>query len=109
MSRARAVLDASAVLALLFKEPGGQAVVDVVSRAAVSAVNWVEVWQRCRTVGYDPSEARDRLLGVGLVITALSTARPSGLASCANRRATSGCRSPIAAAWRSPWTPVSPF
>jgi len=75
VSRARAVLDASAVLALLFKEPGGQAVVDVVSRAAVSTVNCVEVWQRCRTVGYDPSEARDRLLGVGLVITALSTAQ----------------------------------
>jgi len=75
VSRARAVLDASAVLALLFKEPGGQAVVDVVSRATVSTVNWVEVWQRCRAVGYDPSEARDRLLGVGLVITALSTAQ----------------------------------
>jgi PIN domain nuclease of toxin-antitoxin system len=69
------VLDASAVLALLFEEPGGRAVVDVVSRATLSTVNWVEVWQCCRTVGHEPSDVRDRLLGAGLIITALSTAQ----------------------------------
>jgi PIN domain nuclease of toxin-antitoxin system len=69
------VLDASAVLALLFGEPGAEAVAGVLSRATVSTVNWVEVWQRCRTVCHDPTDVRDRLLGVGLVITALSAAQ----------------------------------
>jgi hypothetical protein len=47
-------------------------VAGVVSRATVY---WVEVWHRCRSVGHDPTDVRDRLLGVGLVITALSTSQ----------------------------------
>jgi len=79
-SRRRAVLDASAVLALLFEEPGAAAVADVVPRATVSAINWIEVWHRCRTVGYDPADVRDRLLGVGLEIAALSVSQAEAAA-----------------------------
>lgn len=39
------VLDASAVLALLFREPGADVVRDVLRGGMISAVNWAEVLQ----------------------------------------------------------------
>jgi len=40
------VLDASALLALLYDEPGGQQVAREIDGALISAVNWTEVLQR---------------------------------------------------------------
>ncbi|HEX6405037.1 MAG TPA: hypothetical protein VF003_18055, partial [Pseudonocardiaceae bacterium] len=47
------VLDASAVLALLYREPGHDRVAGLLGGAVVCAVNWAEVVQGggCRTAG----------------------------------------------------------
>jgi len=52
-----AVLDASAILALLYREPGADAVEEVLDGAAVSAVNWSEVLQKLAQRGLDPASA----------------------------------------------------
>ena len=64
-----AVLDASALIALLWDEPGGQAVERLLGRAVVSAVNWAEVLQRYRAHGIDTADKRDSVeaIGVGIV------------------------------------------
>lgn len=41
-----AVLDASAILALLYREPGADAVEEVLDGGVVSAVNWSEVLRK---------------------------------------------------------------
>jgi PIN domain nuclease of toxin-antitoxin system len=41
------ILDASAVLAFLQDEPGGEMVRGLLSRSFISAVNWSEVIQKC--------------------------------------------------------------
>lgn len=46
MSSGAVTLDASAVLAYLFDEPGGEVVLAELGRSVVSAVNWAEVAQR---------------------------------------------------------------
>ncbi len=64
-----AVLDASALIALLWDEPGGQAVERLLGRAVVSAVNWAEVLQRYRAHGIDTADKRESVeaIGVGIV------------------------------------------
>jgi len=52
-----AVLDASAILALLYREPGADAVEEVLDGAAVSAVNWSEVLQKLAQRGLHPASA----------------------------------------------------
>ena len=49
-----AVLDASALLALLQREPGAEAVAEVLDGAVVSAVNWSEVLQKLAQRGIAP-------------------------------------------------------
>ena len=66
-----ALLDASAILALLFDEQGANAVTDVVSRSLVSTVNWVEVSQRLLERGAAPEQVRARLVETGLRIEPL--------------------------------------
>lgn len=66
------VLDASALLATLFAEPGGERVRDSLSVASVSTVNWAEVGQRVRERGADVEEIRARLLEAGLDFVALT-------------------------------------
>lgn len=59
------VLDASAVLALLHKEPGHDEVAALLDGAVVSAVNWAEVRHKLTQRGIDPSLADTvRVLGV---------------------------------------------
>ncbi len=72
MSRTAAVLDASAVLALLFEESGAGAVLEVLPRALVSAVNWVEIMQRGLEKGVDPTQDRHRLEAIGLAVVPLT-------------------------------------
>ena len=64
-----AVLDASALIALLWDEPGGQAVERLLGRAVVFVVNWAEVLQRYRAHGIDTADKRDSVeaIGVGIV------------------------------------------
>jgi PIN domain nuclease of toxin-antitoxin system len=51
MSSGAVILDASAVLAYLFDEPGGEAVLAELGRSVVSAVNWAEVNERSIALG----------------------------------------------------------
>jgi PIN domain nuclease of toxin-antitoxin system len=69
MTDGRYVVDASALLAMLGREPGGDAVASVLSVALVSAVNWSEVVQKARQHGVDVSGLLEDLeaLGVELV------------------------------------------
>jgi len=63
-----AVLDASALIALLWDEPGAQAVERLLGRAVVSAVNWAEVLQRYRAHGIDTTDKRESVEGIGVGI-----------------------------------------
>lgn len=56
---AAVVLDASAVLAFLRKEPGGEAVLPYIGRAAISAVNLQEVVKELALVGMSVTEAAE--------------------------------------------------
>lgn len=56
------VLDASAFLAYLLGEPGGEEVRDALAGGAViSAVNWAEVLSKLADAGIEPGEAAARL------------------------------------------------
>lgn len=60
-----AVLDASALLALIRKEPGASRVGAAVDRgAAISAVNWAEVLSKLVETGGDPETAATRALPI---------------------------------------------
>ncbi len=73
--RVLAVLDASALLAFLFDEPGADPTAAVLSRAAISTVNWAEVVQHVIRLGArDPHHARDDLIDAGLEIVPFSVA-----------------------------------
>lgn len=67
MSRA-AILDASALLAVLGDEPGGEVVVPLLDGAVISTVNWAEVLGRYADLGLDIAgrEAEIESLGVSL-------------------------------------------
>ena len=66
MTDDRYVLDASALLAMLVGEPGGDAVASLLSMALVSAVNWSEVLQKARQHGADVAGLREDLESVGM-------------------------------------------
>lgn len=67
------VLDASATLAYLQREPGGAAVVDaIVDGAAISAVNWAEVLSKLAEGGQDPGELDAAMVGEGLAGSTLA-------------------------------------
>ena len=53
-----AVLDSSAMLAMLFKEPGARLVASKISDAAISTVNLAEVVSKLIDEGFAPAEAR---------------------------------------------------
>jgi PIN domain nuclease of toxin-antitoxin system len=54
----RLVLDASALLAALLEEPGGDVVATDIAGASISTVNWCEVAEKLRSMGADPRRAR---------------------------------------------------
>ena len=62
------VLDASALLAVIFEEPGAEVVEDVLEKAIVSAVNYSEVLQKVTSSGGDAERVGVYLKGIGLVI-----------------------------------------
>lgn len=69
MSEERFVIDASALLAMLAREPGGDAVATVIATTIISAVNWSEVAQKAAAHGVDARSLREDLdsLGVDIV------------------------------------------
>lgn len=68
MSDHGAVLDASALLALLHDEAGAEVVEGLVERGAVSAVNWSEVRQRWIARELDVEGLRPDVEALGLTI-----------------------------------------
>jgi ribonuclease VapC len=62
------VLDASAVIALLWEEPGADVVEGLLGAALVSAVNWSEVLQRYNALGLDTAGRRDSVEALGIAI-----------------------------------------
>jgi ribonuclease VapC len=67
-----AVLDASALIALLRDEPGAEAVERLLGRAVISIVNWAEVLQRYRAHGVDTTGKRDDVVALGVAIEAFT-------------------------------------
>lgn len=62
------VLDASAILAVLHREPGGEVVVPLASGALVSAVNVAEAGARLADWDMRDGEARRAILELGIVV-----------------------------------------
>ncbi|MBI2917077.1 MAG: type II toxin-antitoxin system VapC family toxin [Chloroflexi bacterium] len=62
------VLDASALLAVIQQEPGAQWVEQHLRRAAISTVNWAEVWQRGLARGTRMEGLREEFEAWGLTI-----------------------------------------
>ena len=62
------VLDASALLALLQKEPGTETVETLLEEAAISSVNWSEVVQKSLDRGVELGSLREDLEALGLSI-----------------------------------------
>ena len=62
------VLDASAVLALLNREPGHELVAGLLGEAAASTVNLSEVASKLSDKGLDPLSIRPDLLALGLSV-----------------------------------------
>ncbi len=61
------VVDASALLAFVYGEPGAQVVADHLdAEAMVSAVNWSEVVQKVAVKGADPEQLGEWVLALGL-------------------------------------------
>lgn len=61
-----AVLDASALIALLWDEAGGSAVEALLGKAVISAVNWAEVLQRYQAHGAASDGKRADLEALGV-------------------------------------------
>jgi len=60
-----AVLDASAILAIIFDEPGAETLTDdVMDRAVASTVNLAEVQGKLIKKGYEPDRAWDDVLAL---------------------------------------------
>ena len=66
------VLDASALLAYLQEEPGGERVRAVIAHAVMSTVNWAEVIGKARDEGVDTRGLREDLASLGLAFEPLS-------------------------------------
>jgi ribonuclease VapC len=68
------VLDASALLAFLFREPGGEAVPGLLPSAVVSSVNWSETVQKAVARRVDTAELRDDLEQLGMLVEPFTVA-----------------------------------
>lgn len=67
-----AVLDASALIALLREEPGAELVERLLGRAVISAVNWAEVLQRFHAHGVQTADKRESVEALGIAIEAFA-------------------------------------
>jgi PIN domain nuclease of toxin-antitoxin system len=71
-SGSTAVLDASAVLAWLRREPGSEVVTPLLGTGVMSAANWSETWQKLAQHGVDADRATRRLGTLGLRVEPLT-------------------------------------
>lgn len=62
------VLDASALLAYLLQEPGGDVVDGLLNDARMASVNWAEVVQKSLSAGVDVAGMREELLTLGMQV-----------------------------------------
>jgi ribonuclease VapC len=62
------VLDASAVLAVIHREPGWSVVAPLLPEACVSTVNWSEVMQKAAARGLDEGRIGDTLDRIGVSV-----------------------------------------
>jgi PIN domain nuclease of toxin-antitoxin system len=62
------VLDASALIALLWEETGGSAVEPLLHRTVISAVNWVEVLQHYEADGVSIRGKRQEVETIGIAV-----------------------------------------
>jgi len=69
----RAVLDASALLAVLYREPGSVIVEPYFAQAVVSSVNFSEVAAKLSDRGIDSQEVLKILSGLGLEVREFDT------------------------------------
>lgn len=60
------ILDASAVLAMIFNERGGEKTAARMPNSAISAVNLAEVY--AKTIGLDPGDVLQRLQALGAAV-----------------------------------------
>ncbi|MEX2431165.1 MAG: type II toxin-antitoxin system VapC family toxin [Dehalococcoidia bacterium] len=75
------VLDASAILAFLLKEPGRDEVDRQLEAAVVSSVNWAEVVQKGLTHQLDAPGLREGLETIGLQIAPFTAEDAEGVAT----------------------------
>ncbi len=66
------VLDASALLAGVQNEVGGETVRKVIAGSVISSVNWSEVHSKVLVHGVNPEKLKKRLEGLGLIIEPFS-------------------------------------
>ena len=83
---ARTVLDASAILAVLFREPGADLIERYYPHAIVSSVNLSEVAAKLCDCGMATSEVEELLSGLGLEVRNFD--EPQALAAGSLRKAT---------------------
>ncbi len=82
-----ALLDASAVLAVINEEPGGEIVTEALSGAAISAVNYAEVISKLTDYGLTGDEVREAAdsLDIPVIPFDAEAALVSGLMRAATR------------------------
>ncbi len=68
MSEATVVVDASALLAMLNDEPGGDVVATAIGAAVIGSVNWSEVVQKVQGRGLPTAELAAEMEALGLEI-----------------------------------------
>lgn len=84
------VLDASALLVMLLKEPGHEKVAQKVPHSLISAVNFSEVLARMVREGLSPGEASPRITELGLTVIAFDEAQAAIAASIREHARASG-------------------
>jgi ribonuclease VapC len=67
-----AVFDSTAVLAVLFDEPGADKVVDLLPESLLSAVNLAELHSRLTASGHPAAQSWNRLLSMGFEVVPFS-------------------------------------
>jgi PIN domain nuclease of toxin-antitoxin system len=90
MSSGAIILDASAVLACLFDEPGGEVVLAELGRSVVSAVNWAEVSERVMALGAWTDSVRAEFEATGAQIVPVEAVHAERAAALRERTRAKG-------------------
>lgn len=87
------VLDSSAVLTLLYREPGHEIVADLLEGALISAVNWSEIVQKLAQRGVlDSSGVGAGWLALGVKVVPFGQGTSKPLRPCGQRERRAACR-----------------